>query len=183
MGTLSDRLRLAFGVLALVLASISCSDPARDAAVERLGPEVGGVSPGPLHRPGQPCLVCHSERGPASDKPFAMAGTVFEKRDSDAPPTPPIEVHIRDADGALRVKPTNEVGNFYITEDEWFDFKFPLKVALRRDGKIKEMKSPVNREGSCNFCHKPASTSKYSLSTDEPRTSIGQIDFEGALTQ
>jgi len=166
-------------VAALLLSS--CTDPVPDMAVARLGPEADGVSPGPLHRPGQPCLVCHSERGPASNKPFAVAGTVFEKPTGDAPPTTPIEINLRDS---MNQSPgpftTNEVGNFYITEDEWPDITFPLRVGIERNGKRSEMMSAVNREGSCNFCHQPASGSRYALPTDEPRTSIGQVDFASA---
>jgi hypothetical protein len=164
-----------------VLASLSCTDPVPDSAVARLGPEADGVTPGPLHRPGQPCLVCHSDRGPASNKPFAVAGTVFEKKSADSPPAAGVDIYLRDArNQSPGIFTTNSVGNFYITEDEWRDMTYPLRVGIKRNGKEKPMISPVNREGSCNFCHKPESGSRYSLPTDEPRTSIGQIDFEGA---
>jgi hypothetical protein len=165
---------------ALALASMSCTDPVPDEAVARLGGEKDGVSPGELHRPGQPCLVCHSERGPASNKPFAVGGTVFEKGAADSPPAVGMEVHLRDAQNNPRSTVTNEVGNFYLTEKEWSDITFPLKVGLRRDGKTRTMATTVNREGSCNFCHKPATNSRLAVPGDEPRTSIGQIDFEGA---
>ena len=167
--------------LALALASISCSDPALDMAVERLGPERDGETPGPLHRAGQPCLVCHSARGPASNAPFAVAGTVFEKPSPDSPLAKAMEIHLRDAlNHSPGIFTTNAVGNFYITEKEWPDLTYPLRVGIKRDGKEKAMRTTVNREGSCNFCHRPATNSRFSLPTDEPRTSIGQVDFEGA---
>ena len=65
-------------VVALASFATSCTDPVRDRAIERLGAEDPAVAIGPEHRPGQPCVLCHSEGGPASGKPFAIAGTVFE---------------------------------------------------------------------------------------------------------
>lgn len=174
-------LSLRFLIVALALPSMSCTDPVPDMAVARLGPEADGVSPGPLHRPGQPCLVCHSARGPASDRPFAVAGTVFEKASPDSPLAARIEIHLRDSEyHSPGIFETNEVGNFWITEDQWPDIAFPLKVGIKRDGKTKTMTTTINREGSCNFCHKPATESRYALPSDEPRTSIGPIVFEGA---
>jgi hypothetical protein len=167
--------------LACALASLSCSDPVRDMNVERLGPEADGVSPGPLHRPGQPCLVCHAERGPASHEPFAVAGTVFETADARSPFAPRVEIHVRDAENhSPGVFVTNQVGNFFITEKDWPDMAFPLRVGLRRDGKTIEMGTTVNREGSCNFCHRPATGSRLAIPGDEPRTSIGPIVIAGA---
>ena len=175
------RLLLLVSALAAALALSSCTDPVPDMAVAQLGPEIDGVSPGPLHRRGQPCLVCHSERGPASNKPFAVAGTIFEKAMGDAPPTKPIEIHLRDSqNGSPGVFTTNEVGNFFVREDQWSDIAYPLRVGIQRDGKNRSMMTSVHREGSCNYCHRPASGSRFALPTDEPRTSIGQIDFEGA---
>src|SRR4051794_4421968 len=65
------------------LAFVSCGDPVSDARIAALGPEDPGVPPGPLHRPGQPCVVCHSRQGPAS--PFLVAGTVYSERGSKTP--------------------------------------------------------------------------------------------------
>ena len=56
----------------LLATSTSCTDPLRDREIEALGDEAPGVSPGPEHRPGQPCVLCHSDGGPASSKPFAV---------------------------------------------------------------------------------------------------------------
>ncbi|MDB4934449.1 MAG: hypothetical protein JWP87_1421 [Labilithrix sp.] len=167
--------------LLVSLSSVACSDPVRDDAVARLGPEAAGVSPGPLHRPGQPCLVCHSERGPASDTPFVLAGTVFETPSASSPPAKGIAIVVRDAENhSPGVFETNAAGNFFITEKDWPDMAFPVRVGIERDGKRKEMTTSVNREGSCNFCHRPATNSRYAIAGDEPRSSIGPIDFEGA---
>ena len=60
---------------ALLVLLLSC-DPVHDDAVSALGGETPGIPRGPLHRPGQPCLVCHD--GASGDPAaFSMAGTVF----------------------------------------------------------------------------------------------------------
>ena len=51
----------------------------------------------------------------------------------------------------------------------------PFKVGLLKDGKPIPMTSTVNREGSCNFCHRPNPGSPYALPDEDPRSSIGQI--------
>jgi hypothetical protein len=43
------------------------------------------------------------------------------------------------------------------------------------DGKQVAMNSTVNREGSCNFCHRPVPGSPLALPTDDPRASIPQV--------
>ena len=57
-------------------AVFACGDPTHDRAVEVLGGEAPGVPEGPLHRPGQPCVTCHGDSGPASGE-FSLAGTVY----------------------------------------------------------------------------------------------------------
>src|SRR6185437_13022232 len=72
-------------LLGLVLAPTGCNDPVPDDEVASLGPEDPNVPPGPLHRPGQPCMACHDGTGPAS-LAFATAGTIFQ----DMPDTTPL---------------------------------------------------------------------------------------------
>src|SRR5450432_160855 len=50
----------------LVCALVGCGDPVHDTAVSALGPEAPGVPKGPLHRPGQPCVLCHGPQGSAT---------------------------------------------------------------------------------------------------------------------
>lgn len=165
-------------VLALASFSASCTDPVRDAAIERLGGETGS-GPGPLHRPGQPCVLCHSDGGPASDHKFVIGGTVFESSAPQSKGADNVQVLFIDASSAQRQTLTNEVGNFYIREDEWPDLTFPFKVGLLADNKPIPMATTVNREGSCNFCHKPNKGSPLALPDEDQRESIGQI-FVGA---
>lgn len=56
-------------VRAFVVILAAACDPVRSDAVAALGGEAPGVPHGPTHRPGQPCLLGHSN--------FAVAGTVF----------------------------------------------------------------------------------------------------------
>jgi hypothetical protein len=137
-----------------------CTDPVRDDAIDALGDEEG--EPGPEHRPGQPCLLCHSEGGPASDKAFALAGTVYESDEPGAKGKAEVFVGFKDARGGSPKSPiqTGPSGNFYVPIDEWPDMSFPVRVGLYK-GNVSEgapdaiMKSLINREGSCNYCHKP----------------------------
>ena len=56
-----DCVGLAFSAAASALAA--CVDESHELQVQALGAEVPGVPMGPLHRPGQPCLVCHGDQG------------------------------------------------------------------------------------------------------------------------
>jgi hypothetical protein len=167
--------RILFAALCAPFA-LSCTDPVRDRQIERLGEERDGVPQGPEHRPGQPCVLCHSEGGPASDKPFVIAGTVFESNAADSAGASGIRVYFVDASNAQRTYVTNAAGNFYIPEAEWKDLTYPFKTGIKQGtSKPIEMMSTVNREGSCNFCHKPTPGSPLSLPGDDPRESVGQI--------
>ena len=59
------------------LVALAACDPVHGDAISALGPEAPDVRQGPLHRPGQPCLLCHD--GALGDpQRFTIAGTVFE---------------------------------------------------------------------------------------------------------
>ncbi len=164
------------GIVAFACTFMSCTDPVRDQRIAALGGEDPAVPTGPLHRPGQPCVLCHSTGGPASNAPFAIGGTMFETNGVDANGAAGVQVLFVDSNSAMRRSDTNEVGNFFIPEAQWSDLAFPFKVGLlSKDGKHVPMNSTVNREGSCNFCHRPVPGSKLALPTDDPRASIPQI--------
>ncbi len=164
------------GILAFACAFMSCTDPVRDHQIAALGGEDPAVPTGPEHRPGQPCVLCHSSGGPASNFPFAIAGTIFETNAADANGAEGVEVLFVDASSGQRRYDTNAAGNFFVPESEWSDLTFPFKVGLlTMAGKQVPMNSTVNREGSCNFCHRPTRGSKNALPGDDPRSSIGQV--------
>jgi hypothetical protein len=140
------------GWLPLGLAvGLAACDPVHDDAVAALGGETPGVRPGPLHRPGQPCLLCHD--GAFGDPPaFSVAGTIFEAP-SDHAPVDGADVHLTDSSGSLsRDFTTNAAGNFYVPADDWAPV-FPLAVAVKpQEGPDVFMHTLAN-DGSCATCH------------------------------
>lgn len=155
--------RWAFGVVlcagSAVAAALawSCSDPVPDSRAASLGDEHTGVSPGPTHRPGQPCLACHGGDGPASTE-LSVAGTIFQ---TAAPGSLPLEgatVTIFDATqladgGAPRTAVTNKAGNFFVRRTEWSP-KYPLHdISVSFTGVATPMHTNVGRDGSCGTCH------------------------------
>lgn len=107
-----------------------------------------------LHRPGQPCLLCHSE--------FALAGTVYE-RITDADGIGGVEVHIVDGMGRAIEATTNRVGTFIVRQGGGgrqgetsvsFEPVPPFTISMRGPaGEAQAMQSLVWREGSCAGCH------------------------------
>ena len=170
----TSRALSALGLALMGAFFMSCTDPVRDRQIERLGGEAGNVPMGPLHRPGQPCVLCHSDGGPASGK-FAVAGTIFETSAADSKGAADVRVLFIDAASAQREATTNEAGNFYLTDAEWPDLTYPFKVGILKGNMPVRMRSTINREPSCNFCHKPNPGSKLSLPGDDSRESVGQV--------
>jgi hypothetical protein len=128
-------------------------DPVHQAEVDALGGEAPGVSPGPYHRAGQPCTVCHGPEGPAETR-FVLAGTVFTQ------PSQPqgiggVEVLMVDSVGSSPPAGsviTNCVGNFFVTRDLW-DPAFPIRAAVLLGTTGAQMVSHIGRAGSCASCH------------------------------
>jgi hypothetical protein len=92
-------------VLAAALGSFACVDAVHEDAVKALGGEAPGVSAGPLHRPGQPCVTCHGGSGPAKTQ-FSMAGTVYAVDQSNQPASGAL-VSLEDVDGVSYNVSTN----------------------------------------------------------------------------
>jgi len=140
---------------AACLGALSCYDPVHDQEVAALGPEAPGVSPGPLHRPGQPCNVCHGGVGPANLR-FSVAGTVYlYALGSPVPAAVNAEVQLEDVTGRSWHSTTNSAGNFYVLQSDWAPIS-PMSVPAVIDstGKITQTMSTLdNREGSCAGCH------------------------------
>jgi hypothetical protein len=158
-----------------LLGAASCADPTHDAEVNALGPEAPGVSPGPTHRPGQPCLTCHGGDGPANAS-FVTAGTIYQNKyvagtTAYAPLVAGV-VHLVDSTGSTFNATTNEVGNFFVTSHDW-NAVFPLgdytpavdggvtdyigvTSASETLGNGQAMTSHIGRGGvyaSCSYCH------------------------------
>ncbi len=110
---------------------------------------------GPLMRPGQDCLACHSPEAPSGQhaKDWSLAGTVYAALDAD--PNAGVEgdgVEVTDSAGFAFSLRTNQAGNFYSAET----VRFPLAVCVSRGGAKSCMQSPV-ASGACNACHQPGS--------------------------
>jgi hypothetical protein len=136
-------------MMAATVVLASCVDPVREAALAKLGPEKGNVPTGPLHRPGQPCVLCHSEEGDAS--PFTLAGTVYLEARSDVP-VDNVQVTAIDAKGKSFTSTTNCAGNFFIRPDE-FTPTYPVWLEMQGGMVFRSMESATFREGSCATCH------------------------------
>jgi hypothetical protein len=138
-----------FAALAVLAFGASCLDPVHDDAIAGLKDD--GLSNGPEHRAGQPCLTCHGGRGPASAK-FAVAGTVYTTS-AATDPAPGVTVTVIDADRTTKRAVTNSVGNFYIVSSD-FSPVYPLHVGLTNaDGTQQQMISRIGGDGSCATCH------------------------------
>jgi hypothetical protein len=137
-------------MLCAALCTTAACNPVVDDAVDALGGEAPGVHPGPRHRPGQACLLCHD--GELGDPPeFSIAGTVF-RTPSDQRPVNHAVVELQNADGSKHSVETNSAGNFYLSPRA-FKPQFPMQVKVRYDGEDVTMHGTIGREGSCAGCH------------------------------
>jgi hypothetical protein len=166
--TMSDRERRESSLLARVAAAClltgplaGCGDPVRDDAIAALGPEEPGVRPGPSHRPGQPCVLCHDQGEKAP--PFSLAGTVYVDAMSNTP-IGDVSVIILDAAGAEFTTITNCAGNFFIRPEE-FTPTYPIWINMRAGAVHRSMETASYREPSCAACH----------SDPRSRTSAGHV--------
>jgi hypothetical protein len=147
-------------VLGCVLA-LGCSDTYRDRLIDALGEEDAGFDPGPLHRPGQPCVACHSSYGGVSPE-FSIAGTLFSQPTPEQPPflVADFAVYLIDSVGNRRFVQANPCGNFYLEKSE-FDPSFPMLAEVWDKGRTRplaQMNSRIGRDGSCGTCHRDPPT-------------------------
>lgn len=139
---------LLFFVAAGALLGACRYDPVPQQIIDGLGDESG--SPSATHRPGQPCLACHTTYEGASPA-LSIGGTVFTQDDGgNLIPAPKVLVTVTDSTGDTRMACTNASGNYFIQKDAWPDITFPL-AATAGD---RSMRSLIGRNGSCAHCHK-----------------------------
>jgi hypothetical protein len=157
---------------ALVIGGLAgaagCANPVQDAYIAELGPEDPAVPLSDIHRPGQPCLLCHGPYVGAQPE-MSVAGTVYgyawDPKNSKADPIPveDVTVELSDSFGNSPPQPpkTNCAGNFYLTVQQW-NPAYPLRVAIRYpvpgdpDGERVSMGTRISRDGSCASCHEGA---------------------------
>lgn len=135
---------------AIAAVAASCGSPVHDDAVAAMGEDPTGQHPGPLHRGGQSCLVCHGWLGPANPE-FSVAGTVFKALD-DKTGVGGAEVYLTSADGSTVMLTTNAAGNFYVRKEKYVP-KYPMLVTVKYGSIENRMLSSVGRDGSCGDCH------------------------------
>jgi hypothetical protein len=140
-----------FACMVLLCATFaaSCGDPVHDGEVDALGPEKG--DPGPEHRPGQPCLVCHGGSGPASTH-FSIGGTAYQVQGAHVPLVG-AQVSMVDANGVSHTLKTNSAGNFYASADNWQPANPIHGVTITYQGVVAQMATNIGRDGSCADCH------------------------------
>lgn len=133
---------------------VSCTDPVVDNAIAQLGEDPG--EPGPEHRPGQPCVLCHQSGGPAKAH-FAVAGTIYDTPDpKTAKGVEGVQILLVDSGGTYPRVPvlTNKAGNFYVKEEDWPTLQFPMHAKIYKDATHGDlMQSQIGREPSCAGCH------------------------------
>lgn len=148
------------------LASIgsSCNlDPVHRAGVNGLGPENADLYEpnSEFHRPGEPCALCHSDKGPAESQ-FVLAGTIFWGPDNYNDRVDNAYVRILDANKRKKCFVTNCNGNFFVRKEDFSNITFPLLVSVERTVEpnknestlvIRRMSSHIGREASCAVCH------------------------------
>lgn len=156
-------------MLGLLLAQQGClADPVLERQIAELGVEDPDVPIGPLHRPNQPCLVCHSPRGVdagAAETIFSVAGTVYRGQEGEANGDGrepeivwPVRVTLTDSKRVDKqtwrtfTVETNCAGNFYVKPSK-FDPVYPMWVDVDYNGVGAPMKSPIRGDGSCASCH------------------------------
>ena len=129
---------------------VAACDPVQDDAIAALDGETSGERPGPRHRPGQPCLLCH-DGAFGNPQAFSIAGTVYENQADKQPATKAV-VELKAADGSSVQLTANTAGNFYVSPQRWMPV-YPLQVSVSYRSQTVSMISNIGRNGSCAGCH------------------------------
>ena len=102
-----------------------------------------------MHRPGQPCLVCHRDGGEGPT--FTVAGTVF-RDPAGLVPVQDAMVVLIDAMQARITATTNCVGNFYLTPRDASP-TLPMWTTVELGTIRIDMESAMHLDGDCGACH------------------------------
>src|SRR5215210_3214419 len=113
-------------VIAVAGVGSSCNlDPVHRAGVNGLGPENADLyqPDSEFHRPGEPCALCHSDKGPANSD-FVLAGTIFWGPDNYNDRVDNAYVRVLDANKRRKCYVTNCNGNFFVRRAEFPNITF-----------------------------------------------------------
>ena len=132
-----------------VVALVACGAPETTCDVSTDFALSANEVRGPLMRPGQNCLRCHSASGEAKTKPFSFGGTIYPGPDASAcAGVAGVTVRVTDSKGTVVTVVSNAVGNFWSAQP----LEPPLSMEAERDGKVAKM--PVTAPtGGCALCH------------------------------
>jgi hypothetical protein len=156
-------------LVAIVVPVATSCDPVHHDDISALGDEVAGVQQGPMHRPGQPCLLCHD--GAFGDpSAFSVAGTVFEHLEG-AVGVDGVTVSLEDSIGSTYTATTNAAGNFYVDASRWQPH-YPMTTSITpRSGQPIPMHTLIGWSGACATCHTsavgPDSAGPVAISLDD----------------
>jgi hypothetical protein len=147
-------------LLLLVAGLSACADSFLDDRIAALGPEAEGFPPGETHRPGSPCVFCHSAYYGAEPR-MSVGGTLFVKPADGVPfPAGGYTVRLVDSEGQSLEMESNRCGNFYAKHEDFVP-KYPMRAELlapdpedpSRLLANRPMASRISRDGSCGSCH------------------------------
>lgn len=174
IGALRTR-AVAVAVVCGLFALPGCLGTTPEEALENSYGDEGGHED-ELHRPGQDCLACHSERHNQGGDPFVFAGTVY-LRAADKDGLNDVLVEMIDAKKRVAKVRTNTVGNFMVSVGDaaeavlgegdknnkgWavidWEPAYPVNVVISKGADKQVMVSPIWRNGGCGFCHKAKAT-------------------------
>ncbi len=115
---------------------------------------VGGDEESPLMHPGGDCMGCHESRGEGPT--YLVAGTVYElmAEPDECYGVDAVTVEIVDADGREWSLPTNDAGNFWLSEGDG-PIALPYRAAVVSNGMRLEM-ATAQAQGNCASCHTAA---------------------------
>ena len=166
--TLLARLPL----VALLASPLGACDPVQQDKIDGLGGEAPGVPHGPLHRPGQPCTLCH-DGAVGNPEAFSVAGTVYQ-RPADTVGLNGATVKMTDSTGSTYSTTTNAAGNFYVDPASWTP-TYPIVGTQIKSGRLTvQMYTRIGWAGSCATCHvAPAGSTS-------PGRIVMQLDDGGA---
>ncbi len=142
-----------FAAFVPVTAALGACDPVHTDDIAALGGETRGVPKGPLHRPGQPCTLCHD--GALRDPPaFSVAGTIFQTPGAGIGASGIVVAMTDSAGTSYQAPATNGAGNFYVTPRQWTPTYPIIQTVLVENGAtVATMYSQISWSGSCAWCH------------------------------
>lgn len=103
---------------------------------------------GPLMKPGEPCLSCHTSGGKASEERFTAAGTIFSDG-SGGSGLAGATITITGADSSQVTMTSNAAGNFFTEQS----IAKPYTVMVTTETGSATMMSTAT-SGDCNGCHR-----------------------------